>query len=514
MGINRSVDTTNLGLEEKINNIAGIGRTTENVKENTDAINEASGDVGDKTTLLTTIKTTIVAAVNEILGLFNAHLADTAKHVPYAVTTGNANAYIAAFTPAITALVDGQPISFKINIDSTGASTVNPDGLGAKGLKKTNGTDVTNLKAGGIYSWRYNATTGNFILQGEGASGNATASDLLSGKTAAVDAGEITGTMVDRGTVSTDITTKAQQVTIAEGHHSGSGIVKISATEQAKIIAGNIKCGITLLGQAGSSNVVDTSAGDAVAGDILSGKKAYVDGALVTGNIASKGVATITPTTTNQTIAAGQYLSGIQTISGDAELVAANIKFGANIFGVTGSSVVVDTSAGDAVAADILASKKSYVDGALVIGTMVDRGTVNITPSTGNQAITAGKHSGSGVVYGDADLIAANILSGKNIFGVSGSAINGASMKRHASGSGTTNASDYATISGLAFIPKVVCVYIPNITTHYVMYRTFSTVYAVPLPIGTIDNTSSMSDNGFSAHTNQTSRVFTWEAYE
>ena len=52
---------------------------------------------------------------------------------------------------------------------------------------------------------------------------------------------------------------------------------------------------------------------------------------------ATKGATTYTPTTTNQTIASGTYLTGTQTISGDANLVAGNIKSGTTIFGVTGS---------------------------------------------------------------------------------------------------------------------------------------------------------------------------------
>ena len=48
--------------------------------------------------------------------------------------------------------------------------------------------------------------------------------------------------------------------------------------------------------------------------------------------------ATYTPTTSSQTISAGQYLSGAQTISGDANLVAANIISGVTIFGVTGTA--------------------------------------------------------------------------------------------------------------------------------------------------------------------------------
>ena len=52
---------------------------------------------------------------------------------------------------------------------------------------------------------------------------------------------------------------------------------------------------------------------------------------------ATKGATTYTPTTSNQTIASGTYLTGTQTISGDANLVAGNIKSGTTIFGVTGT---------------------------------------------------------------------------------------------------------------------------------------------------------------------------------
>lgn len=58
---------------------------------------------------------------------------------------------------------------------------------------------------------------------------------------------------------------------------------------------------------------------------------------LIKGTITSKGAQTYTPKTVSQTIAKGQYLSGNQTIQGDENLKASNIKGGVSIFGVKGS---------------------------------------------------------------------------------------------------------------------------------------------------------------------------------
>lgn len=118
---------------------------------------------------------------------------------------------------------------------------------------------------------------------------------------------------------------------------AGKVLSSVVVNGDTDLVTNNIKSGVNIFGVAGNSNVVDTSAGDATAAQILSGKKAYVDGSLVTGTIPSKSAQTYTPGTSNQTISAGQYLSGAQTIAGDADLVAANIKSGANIFGVAGT---------------------------------------------------------------------------------------------------------------------------------------------------------------------------------
>ena len=63
--------------------------------------------------------------------------------------------------------------------------------------------------------------------------------------------------------------------------------------------------------------------------------------------VTKKSAATYTPGTSDQSIASRQYLSGTQTIKGDANLVAGNIKSGVNIFGVTGTYAGGGSSGGN-----------------------------------------------------------------------------------------------------------------------------------------------------------------------
>lgn len=76
--------------------------------------------------------------------------------------------------------------------------------------------------------------------------------EILSGKTAHARGTQLTGTMPNNGAVSGTITTKSGTYTVPQGYHDGSGSVAISATEQAKIIAANIRQGVTILGVEGS----------------------------------------------------------------------------------------------------------------------------------------------------------------------------------------------------------------------------------------------------------------------
>ena len=98
---------------------------------------------------------------------------------------------------------------------------------------------------------------------------------------------------------------------------------------------------VTAIGNIPSSGGTDTSDATMTSGDqMLSGVTAYSKGTKYTGTIQSKSAQTYTPTTSSQTIASGQYLSGAQTVQGDANLVSSNIRSGVSIFGVSGSLVI------------------------------------------------------------------------------------------------------------------------------------------------------------------------------
>lgn len=171
----------------------------------------------------------------------------------------------------------------------------------------------------------------------------AIAEDVLSGKKIVNSNGIlVSGTMTNVGTVNKTISSKSEVYTIPSGKHSGSGTVQISTTEQNKIIAGNIKKGVTILGVSGtcessSTSGYDTSDATIEHRDVKKGKIAYGKEGKTIGNMPELSGQDITPGTTDQYIAGSQYLTGTQKIKGDANLVAGNIKSGISIFGVMGT---------------------------------------------------------------------------------------------------------------------------------------------------------------------------------
>ena len=285
----------------------------------------------------------------------NMDIVDKGLAIYLGSTSGSANAYTIA-SDNIKALSEGLAVCIKIHTASSEASTLNINGWGAKTIKKAGGADATNLKAS-IYTLRYDGE--NFILQGEGASGDAAASDLLLGKKATTDAGEITGTMPDIGPVEAEtvnLTSQNQEYVIAYGRHSG--LRKIKAVISG-LIAGVIKAGVTVGGILGTY----TSDATATDGDVLSGKFYYRNGVKGTGNIPSKAAQTYTPSIIDQEIVAGQYLSGAQIIKGEPTLIPDNIPEDMKFFDIQGIRKLGLSGAAGVTAADTVLTNFTMQNG-------------------------------------------------------------------------------------------------------------------------------------------------------
>lgn len=80
----------------------------------------------------------------------------------------------------------------------------------------------------------------------------ALASQVIDGATFYARGEKVTGSMTNVGKATGTISSKNESYTIPVGYHDGSGTVAINSTERNKIIAGNIKQGVTILGVTGS----------------------------------------------------------------------------------------------------------------------------------------------------------------------------------------------------------------------------------------------------------------------
>lgn len=96
------------------------------------------------------------------------------------------------------------------------------------------------------------AVTGTCAFDVDSSEATATDAEVLLGKTYAKGGTVRTGAMPNNGAVAGTISTVAGTYTVPQGYHDGSGTVGIASTEQAKLIAANIRQGITVLGVTGT----------------------------------------------------------------------------------------------------------------------------------------------------------------------------------------------------------------------------------------------------------------------
>ena len=94
--------------------------------------------------------------------------------------------------------------------------------------------------------------TGTCTFDSDTSDDTAAVAEILTGKTAHARGTQLTGTMPNRGSVTGTISTVDGEYTIQQGYHDGSGKVSIDATEQAKIVADNIREGVEILGVTGT----------------------------------------------------------------------------------------------------------------------------------------------------------------------------------------------------------------------------------------------------------------------
>lgn len=94
--------------------------------------------------------------------------------------------------------------------------------------------------------------TGTCTFDADTSDATAAVAEVLTSKTFYKNGDKLTGTMPNRGAVTGTISTVAGSYTIPNGYHDGSGTVGISATEQAKIVAENIRQGVEILGVTGT----------------------------------------------------------------------------------------------------------------------------------------------------------------------------------------------------------------------------------------------------------------------
>jgi len=161
---------------------------------------------------------------------------------------------------------------------------------------------------------------------------------MLDGVTAYSQGTKVTGSIPTK--TGANLSASGDTVTVPSGYYASQATKAVSsgsATAPATIsgTSASVSTGSNTLTLSKTVSVTPT-----VSAGYVSSGTAGNSSVSLTASVTTKAAATITPGTTNQEIAAGTYLTGKQTISGDSNLVSGNIVAGKTIFSVQGSAQI------------------------------------------------------------------------------------------------------------------------------------------------------------------------------
>ncbi|MFE4713971.1 hypothetical protein ACFRAM_24310 [Paenibacillus sp. NPDC056722] len=355
--------------------------------------------------------------------------ADYIRQPGYAATSGTATAYTAALTPAPTTAPDGFGITIVPHITNGANPTLSVNGLAAAPLKDQKGVAyaIGKLIAGKPYSFRRVGT--DFLADSAGGSGNAVAGDIRAGKTAATDAGDITGTLpVQTGGT---VTPGPSAIVKAAGIYDTAITVVGVGVPAAKVLSDT-----TIAGTKGTIPI----ANPAVSSHWPATQVSY-------GAYSGDGIPYLYLQAPN-----GHFLNGVDWVRyREPNFNPAYFRSDVNIFGVQGTMPVQGS---------YTAATSSGWDGNNLFIRIPWGAYVNAS-TTGTPEIIVS----AALARADVNIQSGNIRNGVWIYGVQGSL----QSKLYASGSWATEQYE-PQVSGLSFRPKVIVCWTKSYDLKFAVY--------------------------------------------